>query len=136
MSAVILIVTSYIVEPMYYAYMPKVRLLFAPPYIPLFPIPMNANVFALQGFCWWMCIIIYVASVKSRKEVKPSMLWNCFSCFSIHDGKWIYDFNNFVEGHTDDGKRLTDTGNAFFGLRVDKYGERIRDMRDNDDVLY
>ena len=135
-SAVILIGMSYLAEPGYYAYMPNVRLLFMPPYIPLLPIPMNVNVFSIQGFCWWLCLIVYVAAVKSRKEVNPSLLWNCFSVFRIHDGTWVYDFDNFARGRTADGKHLTSAGNAFFGLRVDKYGERIKDMRDNDDVLY
>ena len=81
----------------YYVYMPEVGLPFSPPYIPFLPI--KVNIFALQGFSWWFCIIAYVVSVKSKGK-NSMVVWNWASGISNYNGAAIFSQEELA-GETD-----------------------------------
>lgn len=51
-----------------YLYFPDVKLMFAPPYLPL--LPKTHNVFGVEFFCWWFCLVTYMVSVRSKEKVR------------------------------------------------------------------
>lgn len=112
-----------------YFYMPAVKIPLAFPYAPL--LPKQYEIFGVEAFTWWFCMIAYMISVKSRKKIKPSLL---VVNFMYLNGEMI-ETEDFINGVTPDGKVIRDGILAYLGLMTNKFGEKIR-LRNNDEDIY
>lgn len=61
----------------FYPYMSDVKILFASPYVPL--VLKELSVFAMEGFCLWICIMVYMSAIKSKKVRKSGFIFA--ACF-------------------------------------------------------
>lgn len=57
----------------FYPYMQDVKILFGFPYIPL--VLKELSAFAMEYFCLWLCIIIYISAIKSAKMRKSGFIF-------------------------------------------------------------
>lgn len=103
-----------------YFYMPMVKIPIAFPYAPL--LPKQYEIFGVEAFTWWFCLIAYMFSVKSRKKIKPFIF--VVNTFYIENGEMVEE-DDYINGVTPDGKIMRPAFLAFMGLWINKFGERV-----------
>ncbi|MCC8161495.1 MAG: permease prefix domain 1-containing protein [Oscillospiraceae bacterium] len=71
----------------YYPYFTDVKILAAFPYVPF--IPKKFYVFGMESFCWWACLMMYLASLRNKR--KTALFSFAPGLFSLEDGQIIED---------------------------------------------